>query len=60
MLEKLTPRMQERLERWKKNTIAVKAAEKIRGVFVSRTRDYGDDLRDYEKKENAMWQRSAT
>lgn len=55
----LTPEMQSRLDAWRKRTLPVESAEKVRGKspgnFVPRQMDYGDDIRDYEKKEDAAW-----
>lgn len=57
----LTPEMQSRLDAWRKNPLPVKSAEKLRGKspgnFVPRQWDYGDDIRDYEKKEAEAWNR---
>jgi hypothetical protein len=53
-MEKLNPRMQERLERWKKNTLPVKSADKLRKgqpAFIAR-KDYGDDVETFKKLEN--------
>jgi hypothetical protein len=55
----LSPEMQSRLDEWRKNTQSVSSAEKVRGKSpgnrVPIQRDYGDDIRDYEKKEAAAW-----
>lgn len=55
----LTPKMKERLEKWRKNTLPVKSAEKVRGKSPSNYRtvrgDYGDDIRDFEKKDQEAW-----
>ena len=56
VFEKLTPKMQARLDKWRKNTLPVKSAERIRGPSRLSHRsvrgDYGDDISDYQKKEN--------
>lgn len=55
----LTPEMQSRLDEWRKHTLDGKSAEKVRGKSPGNRapiqRDYGDDIRDYEKKEAASW-----
>jgi hypothetical protein len=52
-MEKLTPRMQARLDKWRKNTLPVKSAEKIRSNSQSKCRpvgrDHGDDLSDFDE-----------
>ena len=49
----LTPVMQARLEKWKKNVLPVKSADILRGKspgnFVPRHKDHGDDFRDLEQ-----------
>lgn len=61
MFNDLSPKMQERLEKWKANVLPVPSAEKIRskptGVFVPRHRDYGDDIKDIEAKQEEMWKK---
>jgi hypothetical protein len=56
MVEKLTPMMQARLEKWRKNTLEVKSAEKVRGPLQLKRRnvrgDYGDDISDFEQRLN--------
>jgi len=50
--------MQERLEKWRKSTLEVKSAEKVRGDtrnYVARKGDYGDDIRDFEIKDERAW-----
>jgi hypothetical protein len=51
--------MQARLDAWRKSTLQVKSAEKIRGPSQSKCRmvrgDYGDDIRDYQEKEAREW-----
>lgn len=53
----LNPIMQERLEKWRKNTGTVKSSEKVRGKSHSSYRlvrgDYGDDIRDFKKDQEA-------
>jgi len=55
----LSPEMQSRLEKWRANPLPVKSAELVRGKspgnFVARQGDYGDDIRDYERKQDAEW-----
>jgi len=55
----LSPSMQERLDKWQKNKLPVKSAEKVRSQSPSNCRpvrgDYGDDIRDYERKDEAAW-----
>lgn len=46
----LSPEFQERLDKWKQNRLANPSAEKIRQKPLPRG-DYGDDMRDYYKKE---------
>lgn len=59
MADDLTPMMKERLEKWRKNHLPVKSAEKVRGKSPSNYRqvrgDYGDDIRDFEKKDQEAW-----
>lgn len=55
--DKLTPQMQARLEKWRKNTLPVKSADKIRGPSQSNRNvrgDYGDDISDFEALKNQM------
>lgn len=51
--------MQARLDAWRKNTLQVKSAEKIRAPSQSKCRmvrgDYGDDIRDYQEKDAKSW-----
>lgn len=51
-MEKLTPAMQARLDKWRERTLPVKSAEKIRGPWPLKSRnvrrDHGDDLSDFE------------
>jgi hypothetical protein len=51
-MEKLTPQMQARLDKWRKNTPLVKSSEKIGAPWQSKSRnvrrDHGDDLSDFE------------
>lgn len=58
-LGNLTPAMKERLEKWRANVLPVKSAEKVRGPLPSKRRslrgDYGDDIRDFELKEEKAW-----
>lgn len=58
-MEKLSQSMQERLDKWRKNTLQVPSAEKVSGKqqnnFVSR-KDWGDDIRDHEAKDQAAWE----
>lgn len=60
-MDDLTPQMQSRLEEWRKRTLSVKSAGKVRdpspGNYVPRQRDYGDDISDYEKKEDMAWRK---
>ena len=59
MSDDLTPIMRERLEKWRKNTLPVKSTEKIRSPSPSKSRpvrgDYGDDIRDFERKDADAW-----
>lgn len=61
MVDDLSPLMKDRLEKWRKNTLPVKSAEKVRGPSPSSSRpvrgDYGDDIRDFEKKQDEAWAR---
>lgn len=56
----LDEKYQDRLEQWRKNTLAVPSKEKVRTAkqrsFVAQ-RDYGDDIRDYERKDQEAWMR---
>lgn len=55
----LSPKMRERLEKWLKDTtgaVSVAKPKKSQRVFVARG-DYGDDIRDFEAKDAAAWQR---
>lgn len=58
-MEKLSQVMQERLDKWRKNLTPVPSAEKAFGKrpsnFVSR-KDWGDDVRDHESKDQAAWE----
>ncbi len=49
----LIPIMQERLNKWRTNASPVKSANipnlKSPGNFVSRKRDYGDDMNEFTK-----------
>lgn len=49
-MSNLSKKMQERLEKWRKNALPNATANIVRG-------DYGDDINDYQRKEQAMWQR---
>jgi hypothetical protein len=55
-LGNLTPRMKERLEKWRKNTLPVKSAEIFRrrspGNYVARRMEHGDDMSDFEELHN--------
>lgn len=59
MADNLTPQMKERLEKWRKSTLPVKSAEKVKRPLPSNYRqvrgDYGDDIRDFEKKQDEAW-----
>lgn len=56
-MNNLSDEMQARLDKWMANPLPVKAAEKVRGSnYVSR-RDYGDDIRDFERKDAEQWER---
>jgi hypothetical protein len=59
-MDNLTPQMQARLDRWRKNILPVKSAEKIRGPWQSKSRnvsrDHGDDLSDFEEAKNRVSQ----
>ena len=53
-MEKLSPQMQDRLDKWKKNTLPTKKFSTLPkqspGTFVSRKRDFGDDLEEFKYK----------
>jgi len=55
----LTPVMQARLDKWKANALPVKSADILRGKSLSSCRqvrgDYGDDIRDFERKDQEAW-----
>ena len=57
----LSPEMQARLDKWKANVLPVPSADKIRSKpipsFVSRHRDYGDDIIDIEKKQQEIFKK---
>jgi len=57
----LTPVMQARLDKWKQNVLPVKSADILRGKSLGSQRqvrgDYGDDIRDFEKKDQDAWAR---
>lgn len=59
MADNLSPQMKERLDKWRKSTLRVKSAEKVKGPLPSNYRpvrgDYGDDIRDFEKKQDEAW-----
>lgn len=52
-MEKLTPKMQARLEKWRNRALPVQSAEKVGGPWLSKSRnvrrDHGDDLSDFEE-----------
>lgn len=51
--------MQARLDKWRKHTLPAPSTEKIRSRIPSGyigRQDYGDDIRDYEKKDMEAWQ----
>lgn len=58
-MDGLNPEMQARLDKWRLNTLPVKSADILKGKsqpnFVPRQRDYGDDMSDYDRKEQAIW-----
>jgi len=52
----LSEKMQERLDKWRQNKLAVRAAEKVTGTAVSRRNgknDYGDAMTREEWEEEA-------
>ncbi len=54
----LSPQMQARLNKWRENVLPIPSENKVRkspGNFVARQRDYGDDIRDFEVKEQKAW-----
>lgn len=61
MADDLSPIMKDRLEKWRKNTLPVKNAEKVKSPSPLNYRqvrgDYGDDIRDFEKKQDEAWAR---
>lgn len=54
-LNNLTPEMQARLDKWKANVLPVKSADILRGTspgnYVARRRDYGDDMNEFQPKQ---------
>lgn len=52
-MEKLTPKMQARLEKWRERTLPAQDIEKVKGPWISKLRNvkrnYGDDLSDIEE-----------
>lgn len=48
--------MQARLDKWKQNVLTVKTPDSLRrklhGNFVARRRDYGDDMSEFENKDD--------
>lgn len=58
MKNDLSPMMQERLEKWMKNTLPVKSAEIFKRKPEVRRQifgDYGDDIRDFEAKRQSAF-----
>lgn len=58
-MSSLSQVMQARLDKWRNNKLPVPSAQKVRGKqpsgYVPRW-DYGDDIRDFEKKDMEAWQ----
>lgn len=56
MTDDLNPTMKDRLENWRKKILQVKSADKVKNLSPLNYRqvrgDYGDDIRDFEKKQN--------
>lgn len=52
-MEKLTPQMQARLDKWRKNILPVKSAGILKGKspgnYVPRGKDYGDDMNEFDE-----------
>lgn len=58
MKNDLSPKMQERLDKWMKNPQPVKSSEILRGKNYVRRQvfgDYGDDIRDFEAKRQSAF-----
>jgi hypothetical protein len=54
----LDPKFQERLDKWRKNALDAPSSQKARSTqerSFRASRDYGDDLRDIEKKDAEAW-----
>jgi len=56
-MNNLSKQMQERLDAWRKNTLPVASTKKVTGNYVGRRGDYGDDIRDFERKDEEAWQK---
>ena len=52
----LSYEMQKRLDKWMANPLPIPSAKKVRGNNYIRG-DYGDDVRDYERKDAEQWER---
>jgi hypothetical protein len=52
----LNPKQQERLEQWREKGKKTRKHPKAftPPAFVSRKRDYGDDIREYDKKDKEI------
>jgi len=55
-MNNLEQKMQERLDKWRQNTLPVSSKEKVVKENYSYYGDYGDDLRDFQQKEMKEWQ----
>jgi len=56
----LDQKFQERLDKWRKNVIPVPSVETTRSPpqrSYRAERDFGDDIRDFEKKDEEAWLR---
>lgn len=53
----LDKKMQARLDKWRENVLAVKSKEKVSpGSPKVKPREYGDDMREYERREAEAFQ----
>jgi len=56
-MNNLDKQMQARLDKWRANTLAVKSADKtLPGSQSFKPREYGDDMKEYERREAELFQ----
>ena len=56
-MSNLSEKMQERLEKWRKSTVPLTAKPKVSSKNYVARGDYGDDIRDFERKDHEAWMR---